>query len=87
MVTMQSLENKLLALISKSNEHTKQSDTNLTDAINSLIAYSAFAPGGEGAGGEMIFSGNGNVQLLFNGEVVPSSGTNGNITLSIGGGS
>jgi hypothetical protein len=39
-----------------------------------------------GMGGELIFLGNGNVSLLFNGSLVPMTGANGNITMSLGGG-
>lgn len=38
MITMQNLQDKLLNLISKSNRHTGKNDTDLTEAIDSLIA-------------------------------------------------
>lgn len=81
MITMQSLQDKLLNLISKSNRHTGKNDTDVTEAINSLIAMK-----GTGEAGELKFSGNGNVSLLFNNSLVPMTGANGNITMSLGGG-
>ena len=79
MITMQSLQDKLLNLISKSNRHTGKNDTDVTEAINSLIAMK-----GTGGIGELTFSGNGRVQLLQNGKPVPLTGTNGHVVLKVG---
>ena len=83
MITMQSLQDKLLNLISKSNQHTGKSDTDLTEAINSLIAMKGTS---EEVTGELVFAGNGNVSLLFNDSLIPITGADGNITISLGGG-